>query len=74
MTSTATVQDSNDTYTHQIDPVVSFARPAPVERFNDVANQQTLIEKTSRSDDLMHRVLGKRQEVDDVSKRAKRRS
>ncbi len=67
VTSTATVQDSSDTYTHQIDSFDTFARPVQVEQINNIANQQTLIEKTSRYDDLMHWVLGQTQEVDNVS-------
>lgn len=66
LVATTIVQDG-DTYTRQISAFDVFVHPTQVKRFNNIAGQQALEERTTYLNDLPHWVLGLVQRVDNVA-------
>jgi YD repeat-containing protein len=66
VTMTTTVQDG-DTYTHQIEAFDVFAQPELVKRYNSIAGQPSIEERTTYLNDLPHWVLGLVQQVDNLT-------
>jgi YD repeat-containing protein len=66
VTMTMTVQDG-DTYTNQIEAFDVFAHPSQTKRFNSIAGQPSIEERTTYLNDLPHWVLGLNQQVDNLT-------
>lgn len=66
VTMTTTVQDG-DTYTRQIEAFDVFAQPTQVKRYNSIAGQPSIEERTTYLNDLPHWVLGLPQQVDNLT-------
>ncbi|WP_109124704.1 hypothetical protein [Dyella sp. C11] len=66
VTMTTTVQDG-DTYTNQTEAFDVFAHPSQTLRFNSIAGQSSIEERTTYLNDLPHWVLGLNQQVDNLT-------
>lgn len=66
LVATTIVQDG-DTYTRQIRAFDVFVHPTQVKRFNNIAGQQAIEERTTYLNNLPHWVLGLVQRVDNVA-------